>query len=75
MTICGLFLSMVKRCFCLFFSVFILLWFVFGVSGKVATVVKLFVFPSVGGFVGLFILVFGVWKVLVFLCFLFFVFL
>ena len=36
----------------MFFQVLMLLWFVFCVFGKVAKVLKMFVFPSLGGFCG-----------------------
>ena len=46
------------------FQVFMLLWFVFGVSGIVPKVLKMLVFPSFGGLLwgGLFLLIW-VWKV------------
>ena len=50
----GLFLNMAKWCLLgLFFQVFMLLWFVLGVSGIVPKVLKMLVFfPVLGGFCG-----------------------
>ena len=48
----GLFLNMAKRCFLVVFSGLMLLWFVFCVSGKVARVLKMLVFPRLLGFCG-----------------------
>ena len=62
---------------CFFFQIWMLLWFVFCVSGKVAKVLNMFVFPSLGGFVGWIILVYlgleglGVFVFLVFVFLLF----
>ena len=44
----GLFLNMTKRCFCVFLQALMLLWFVFCLSGKVARVLNLLVFPNFG---------------------------
>ena len=44
---------------CFFFQALMLLWFVFCVSGKVAQVLKMLVFPVWGAFVGWFIFLFG----------------
>ena len=55
---CGLFLSMAKRCFFVFFQVLMLLWFVFCGFGRVAKVLKmLFLFSQCFGFLwgGLFL--------------------
>ena len=48
----GLFLNMAKWCFfgLFFFEVLMVLWFVFCVSGIVAKVLKMLVFPSCFGF-------------------------
>ena len=56
----GLFLNMAKWCFLgLFFEVLMVLWFVFCVSGIVAKVLKMLVFPSfLGAFVWWLILVY-----------------
>ena len=62
----GLFLNMAKWCFCLLFEVFMVLWFVFSVSGIVAKVLNMLVFfPSFEGFCGVAYscLLMGGWKV------------
>ena len=44
---------MAKRCFLfVFFQALMLLWFVFCVSGKVAQVLNMLIFPNFGGFCG-----------------------
>ena len=69
----GLFLNMAKWCFLgLFFQVFMLLWFVFGVSGIVPKVLKCLFSQFFGAFVGWLILAYlgleglGVFVFLVF---------
>ena len=54
----GLFLNMVKSCFWFVFEFFLCFVVGFCVFGKVAKVLKMFVFTIWGGFVGWFILVY-----------------